>query len=332
MMSEPGRDSQRAGEQCYRVYGIALASDFPFRTPLVRADEDRDLTFTRVWSAPTDLMWDAGEPVFESQYVTDDGEPHVRLCRHDGLDVFHHAGVADYYVWPDRIVCHQHDEGATDVVELFFLSLLAGFWLECRGTVALHASAVNVNGQAVVFLATNTGGKTSLSTTLMQAGHSLLTDDFLAVTVSEQTAVGHPGFPQMRMWPDLADHFLGGHAHLPLVLPNTDKRQIPVQTGGLGSFCSEARPLSRLYLPLRVDDPGAPIRVEPVPPQQALIELVRESFLGTVLEKAGLHRERFARLASLVGQVPMSRLTYPSGLDRLPDVRAAILADMEVDA
>jgi len=332
MMPERVADGRRAEEEHYRVYGLTLASDFPFRTPLVQADEDRDLTFTRVWHAPTGHPWDAGEPVFESQYVRDDGEPHVRLYRHDGLDVFRHAGVADYYVWPDRIVCHQHDEAASDVVELYFLSLLAGFWLECRGTVALHASAVDVNGQAVVFLATNTGGKTSLSSTLMQAGHSLLTDDFLAVTLSERKALGHPGFPQMRMWPDLADHFLGGHADLPLVLPDTDKRRVPVQAGGLGSFCNEAKPLSRLYLPVRVDDPGATVRVEQVPPQQALIELVRESFLGTVLEKAGLHRERFARLASLVGQVPMARLVYPSGLDRLPEVRAAIIADLEVDA
>jgi hypothetical protein len=327
-MTEPARDSQPAGEQCYRVYGITLASDFPFRTPLVPADEDRDLTFTRVWHAPTGHRWDSGEPVFESQFLTDDGEPHVRLYRQDGLDVFRHAGVADYYVWPDRVVCHQHDEDATDVVELYFLSLLAGFWLECRGAAALHASAVNVNGQAVVFLATNTGGKTSLSTTLMQAGHSLLTDDFLAVTFSGQTAVGHPSFPQMRMWPDLADHFLGGHADLPQVLPNTDKRRVPVGARGLGRFCNESRPLSRLYLPLRVDDHAAPVRLEPVPPQQALIELVRESFLKTVLEKAGLHRERFARLASLVSQVPMARLVYPSGLDRLPEVCAAIVEDV----
>ena len=71
--------------------------------------------------------------------------------------------------------------------------------------------------------------------------------------------------------------------------------------------------------------------MEPILPRQALIELVRESFLGTVLEKAGLHRERFARLASLVGRVPMARLVYPSGLHRLPEVRAAIFEDMGAD-
>ncbi len=327
-MSEPAPEDRHAGERCYRVYGITVETDFPFRTPLIPVDETPDLTFTRVWDPPAVGPWRDGEPIFESQYVLDDGESQVRLYRRDDFHVFRQAGVADYYMWPDRIVCHQQDEAATEVVELYFLSLLTGFWLESRGTVVLHASGVSVNERAVVFLATNTGGKTSLSTSLMQAGHPLLTDDFLAVTLSEETAVGHPGFPQMRMWPDLADHFLGGHVHLPLVLPETEKRRVLVELEGLGSFCTAARPLSRLYLPVRVDDPGVPIRVEPIPPQQALIELVRESFLGTVLEKAGLHRERFARLASLVGQVPMARLVYPSGLDRLPQVRDVILGDL----
>ena len=165
----------------------------------------------------------------------------------------------------------------------------------------------------------------------MQMGHPLLTDDFLAVSLPGEEAVAHPGFPQMRMWPDLANHFLGGHAHLPLVVPETEKRRVAVGEEAFGAFCTDERPLSRLYLPARVDDSQAAIRVEPIPPQQALIELVRESFLSTVLEKAGLHRERFARLVSLVGSIPMARLVYPSGLDRLPDVRDAILEDMGVE-
>ena len=327
-MPEVAPDNQQDGQTCYRVYGVTVASDFPFRTPLIPTNGVPDLTFTRVSHPPVVDTWRDSEPIFESRYLTDDGEPQVRLYRHDEFQVFRQAGVADYYMWPDRIVCHQRDEAATIVVELYFLSLLTGFWLESRGVVALHASAVSVNERAVVFLATNTGGKTSLSTSLMQAGHPLLTDDFLAVSVLDDIAIGHPGFPQMRMWPDLADHFVGDHAQLPLVMAGTEKRRVRIEAEGLGSFCPEDRQLSRLYLPARSEDVDATIRIEPVPPQEALIELVRESFLSTILEKAGLHRERFARLASLVRQVRMARLVYPSGLDRLPEVRGAILEDL----
>jgi len=233
-------------------------------------------------------------------------------------------------MWPDQIVCHQHDAAATQLVELYFLSLLSGFWLESRGTLVLHASAVSIEGRAAVFLATNTGGKTSLATSLMRGGHPLLTDDFLAVSVGEpdDAVLAHAGFPQMRMWPDLADHFLGTHEHLARVLPDIRKRRVPVEDEGLGSFCAESRPLVRLYLPAR-DESTSEIRIESVSPQEALIELVRESFLSTVLEKAHLHAPRFHRLTTLVGRVPMKRLTYPAGLELLPTVREAILADVE---
>jgi hypothetical protein len=313
----------------FRVYGFTLETDFPFQTPLIPAEASPDLTFVRSPVPPPVGPWRDHPAVFESRYLTEAGEPQMRLYRMDDLHVFRQTDVADYYMWPGRVVCHQHDPTATDVVELLFLSLLSGYWLESRGSVVLHASAVSVRDGAVVFLATNRGGKTSLSTSLLQAGHTLLTDDLLAVSMTGTEAIGHPGFPQMRMWPDVADHFLGGHAHLPPVLPETGKLRVRVEEEKLGAFCADDRPLTRLYLPEREDDPEALIRAELVPPQQALIELVRESFLTTVLEKTGLHRKRFGRLTSLVNHVPMKRLIYPAGLDRLPSVRDAILEDLE---
>jgi hypothetical protein len=321
------------GGDLYRLYGITLASDFPFQTPLYRAEGKPDLSFSRVWEAPDAPLPDGADAVFESRYRTEDGRPQVRLYRGDDVHLFRQTGIADWYMWSDRIVCHQHDESATELVELYFLSLLCGFWLESRGNVVLHASAVSVDDRAVVFLATNTGGKTSLATSLMRAGHPLLTDDFLAVSVPEdgEGALGHPGFPQMRMWPDLADHFIGAHEHLPHVLPDIRKRRVPVEAEGLGAFCSETRPLARLYLPAR-EESVSEVVLETVPAQEALIELVRESFLSTVLEKAGLHGRRFHRLATLVRRVPMKRLVYPAGLERLPAVCEAIFADLASDA
>jgi hypothetical protein len=218
-MPEPAPDGQRAGDRRFRVYGVTVASEFPFQTPLVPAEGTPDLTFRLVSNPPEAGPWQDGAPVFESRYLTEGGEPQVRLYRHGDLHVFRQVGLADYYLWSDRIVCHQHDQAATGVVELSFLSLLTSFWLESHGAVVLHASGVSVRGRAAVFLATNKGGKTSLSASLMQMGHPLLTDDLLALTFSDEQAIAHPGFPQMRMWPDLADHFLGGHAHLPLVVP-----------------------------------------------------------------------------------------------------------------
>ncbi|MFO7586873.1 MAG: hypothetical protein R6X22_02270 [Gemmatimonadota bacterium] len=313
----------------YRVYGLVVESDFPFRTPLPETGDAPDLSFRRVWDPPVPVDWRDSEPAFESRYLDDLGRPRIRLHRLDGLDVFRHAGVADYYVGPDGIVCHQHDSASTPIVEVYFLSLLAGFWLETHGRLVLHGSAVSIGDRAAVFLATNTGGKTSLAASLMRLGHPLLTDDFLAVSLDDGVALGFPSFPQMRMWPDLADHFADDHRDLPRVLADTEKRRVPVGTPGIGAFCPLPRPLARLYVPFRrpAGEEG-PVRIEPLSPREALLELLRESFLRTILERTGLHERRFARLAELARLVPMARLDYPSGLDRLPDVSRTIVADV----
>jgi hypothetical protein len=253
------------------------------------------------------------------------------MYRTSEVDVLAYTAVGDFYLWPDRIVCHQRVSNSDGPLELYLLGLVLCFWLERHGRRVLHASAVSVDALATVFLASREGGKTSLSASLMQAGHPMLTDDFLALSLSGEGAIGYPGFPQMRMWPDLAEHFLGTSRDLPRVLPDTDKRRVPVgDPDGLGPFCEEPRPLARMYIPERraVEESGEEVTFELVSPRDAVIELVRESFLATILECAGLHAERFHSLVSLVQRVPVLRVSYPSGLEHLPRVREAILEDM----
>ena len=104
-------------------------------------------------------------------------------------------------------------------MEIRLLGPVFSFWLELQGIPVLHASAVLVEGQAVAFLSSNYGGKTSLAATLMQAGHPLLTDDFLPVERGDGLYLGRPGYPTMRMWPEEAEHFLGSYEDLGLVHP-----------------------------------------------------------------------------------------------------------------
>jgi hypothetical protein len=315
----------------YSIYGVSLATDFPFATPLVPTEADPDVEFIRTLETPHAAPWRGHEPLFESSTLEESGEPALYLYRASGVDVLHYTGVADYYLWPDRIVCHQLASGVEASIELYLLGLVFCFWLEKRGRCVIHASAVSVDGRAAVFLATNAGGKTSLAASLVEDGHPMLTDDFLAMSVGSGQVIGYPAFPQMRMWPDLATHFLGTAREFPRVLPGVDKRRVPVRSeGGLGPFGDEPCPLERLYLPERrpPGERGDKISFQPVTPRDAVVELIRESFLTRILEMTGLHEERFRALARVAESVAMVRLSYPSGLEHLPRVRQAILEDL----
>ncbi len=315
----------------HRIFGLTLASDFDFATKLAPGSGAPTLTFNRTSSAPVAGGWEDVVPAYASPYRTSAGESRVCLYRSEGLDVLRFAGLADFYLWPDHIVCHAAPEVADALLEICFLGAVLSFWLECQGVPTLHASAVVSRGRAVAFLSSNKGGKTSLAAALLPAGCSLLTDDILALERRGDVFVGRPGYPQMRMWPEEASHFLGGFAGLESVHPELNKLRVPVGDGWLGEFCADSQPLSRIYIPSRRSgkEVGDRVEVQRLPPAAALIELVRNSFTGRIVEGLGQQERRLGFFADLVVRVPVCRLVYPSGLRLLPVVGEAVLRDVQ---
>jgi hypothetical protein len=164
------------------------------------------------------------------------------------------------------------------------------------------------------------GGKSGLAAAMVQAGFPLLTDDLLVLDEREERWEVRPAYPEMRMWPDEAAHFAGPPEALPLVQSDSEKRRVAIGDGGFGSFLDASTPLSCIYLASRRPEMDGGAEIQPVSRSEALIELVRHSFSPRLVEAAGLQPARLDRLARLVRAVPVRRLVYPSGFDRLPEV------------
>lgn len=314
----------------YSLYGLTLASDFPFANRLTKGNDGPDLTFRMVETPPVS-GWEEDEPAFATSPEIDGVEESL-LCvyRRPDYYVLRFTDVADYYLWPDTIACHLLDPACKHLVEIHLLGIVISLWLELRGIPALHASAVAFEGRAAAFLATCSGGKSSLAASLMQDGCPLLTDDILAVERRGEVFEGHPGYPQMRMWPEQARHFLGRCEGLEIVHPAYSKRRVPLGKGGLGSFCSQQLPLGCLYLPERRDPAEQGIEVEfaPVSRVEGVMALVGQSFIPNTVQGLGLQPRRFGLFSSLLSRVPVRRLIYPDGFEHLPRVRRAIMEDL----
>jgi hypothetical protein len=311
----------------YRIYGTTLETGFPFRWPVPRGDGPVDLSFRCTDAPPLELDWATMTPAF-SQHLTDrEGSPDVSYHVLDELDVVRIRGVADHYLWPDRIVCHLHDPDLAYLVEIQLLGMVLALWLERRGVPTLHASVAVVDGSAVAFLGTKGGGKTTAATALVAAGHQLLVDDLVALRFRDGEVLAEPGYPMLRLWPEQLEHFLGpGHTdELPLVHPAFSKRRIGVGDR-FGTFHGSAAPLRRVYVPQRED--GGEVTLAPLRSSSALIELVQHSFLSHEMIPLGLARGRLAELARVVDRMPVSTVRYPNGFERLPGLVAAIEADV----
>lgn len=313
----------------YSLYGLSLASDFPFANQLEEGTGTPGLTF-RVAEAPT-TGWEGRMPVYASPFRLDSGQSVFYVYRQDNYHVLRFTEVADFYLWSDSIICHLLDPDYDYMIEIYLLGVVFSVWMELLGLPALHASVAVVEDHAAAFLATNSGGKSSLAATLMQAGYPLLTDDVLPLEHhSERLFLGRPGYPQMRMWPDQAQRFLGCYEDLEIVHPAYSKRRVPVGEDGLGTFRDEPVPLACLYLPERRDpvEWGTGIEIVSVPRVEALVSLIGQSFVPRTVEALGLQKQRLGFFASLVAEVPVRRLIYPNGFDHLPSVRSAILDDL----
>lgn len=314
----------------HRIYGLTLGSDFPFASPLGEGGSPpADLLFGL---EPSSSLVKEEASIYRSRRQTAEGEPAVRLYRLEDREVLRFSGVVDFHLWPDRITGHPAAPDREALIEIHLLGPVLSYWLEKHDLSMLHASAVAAGGRAAGFLSTHGGGKSGLVAALLQAGGALLTDDVLPVEEIDEndgTFLGRPGYPQMRMWPDEAGHFLGSFEDLPLVHPDLTKRRVTLGPGGFGSFHDSALPLSCLYLLDRQESRETPIEIHSVSPRDALLELLRHSFTPLLVEAAGLQPARFDRLARLVRQVPVRRLRYPSGFDLLPGVAEAVRRDLE---
>jgi hypothetical protein len=253
----------------------------------------------------------------------------ARLYDLDGHVVIGFTGVAEFHLSPKGIVAYVLKPAQELLLELRLLGVVLGLWLELQGLVVLHSSAAVVDDKAMAFCSSNRGGKSSLAGTLVQLGHPLLSDDILALENIDGRIAAHAGYPQMRMWSDLAQHFLGPDIDLDPVLPGHEKLRVPVGAQGLGSFCDQARPLGCLYLPARQDmtaGSGLDIVITPLPRRDALVELLRRGFVSRLAEALGGAERRLDFLANLVRQVPVYRLIYPSGFRHLERVGQELLA------
>lgn len=313
----------------YEIYGIILESNYPFKSLLAVASTSPDITFSYVDAAPRVEEWKRTMPVSSTQSQTEDGENLVALYRMNGFDVVHIGNSVDFYIWPEKIVAHLLESQFDEMVEIQFLGWILSIWLELHHVPAVHASAIVTKYGAVGFISSSKGGKSALAAAFVKVGFPLLTDDILPIEEREgPTYFGRPGYPQMRMWPDIAKYFLGDYENLEIVHPKFTKRRVPIGPHSFGTFCRDKKRLKVLYIPERQNENGD-IRIESISPKDALIELVKYSFSARTVAALGLEGERMKFFAGMVMHVPMRRLIYPSGFHHLAEIRDALENDIE---
>jgi hypothetical protein len=117
---------------------------------------------------------------------------------------FDDTGTFDIHT-SDRTIVWYRGAGATDTAfRADLLGRVLALAAHADGHLALHASAVSIEGRAVALIGPKRAGKSTLAMALVRHGARLLTDDTLVVRLRPESVWAAPGVQRIRLWDDSA--------------------------------------------------------------------------------------------------------------------------------
>lgn len=259
---------------------------------------------------------DRGEPLLQIWNVNPGS--FVRMAYEDGTQ-FWLDGLREniWATWPDHLPL----ENTTS----YLLGPVLGLLLRLRGVVCLHASAVEIEGQAVAFVGSPGAGKSTAAAAFSKMGYAVLSDDIAALEEREGLFYLVPAYPQLRLWPESVEMIYGRAEALPPFNPEWDKRGLGPGDQGV-RFENRACPLGAVYI-LSDRRPAPAPYVQPLRSQGALLSLVADTYANKILDRDMRARE-FEVLGRLAACVPIRRLFPPSDPDRLQALCRVIETDV----
>jgi hypothetical protein len=304
-------------EHLYSVYGISVASDIAFDLP-VPAAGGRPLASVRFARGDDELFAAvrSAEPAGGAWFVCREQE--------DGSVYFRWSGLYEFHAEAGGAILRYRPIGTTGshVLENFLFGQALSFALIGQNIEPVHAAVVDVGGEAIALLGDCTYGKSTLAAAFLAQGCRLLTDDVLVVQRRGSRFVAQAGTGRIKLNPDSARAVLPGHAGTPVV-PSSEKRAFRLDSPMVQRAPTELRAF--VVLPTPAERAGcARTALEPLNRTSLFHHLVKNTYVR-YLEGRGRLRRNFGWNAELAGAVAGYALRYPSGIDRLPLVAAAVV-------
>lgn len=169
--------------------------------------------------------------------------------------------------------------------------------LHLQGAVLLHASAIVMNGKAVLFAGESGSGKSTTAAMLHRLGYEVLADDVIEVRGREAWAV----MPNIRLWPDVLDALYGSAAAFPDRAPSWNKKLLRA-----GEVSGPREIAAILFLERR--DGAA--RMERIEPRTGWLRLIADAPAAR-LPHPEMERKIFETTSALADRVPMFSFVAP---------------------
>jgi len=212
-------------------------------------------------------------------------------------------------------------------VRAFLLGSAVGALLHQRGALPLHASAVELDGRAVAFVAPSGGGKSTIAMHLHHLGHRVIADDLCAVEVAGGRARLWPGLRTLKLWRASLGAIDRTPDGLEPVLERMDKYRVPLDAP------AEDRAFD-LAAVIRLDwddESGGGPALAPVGGAAGVGVLVANTFRGRLVAPMARGAAHWRQCVDLFAAAGVFVLARPRALDRL-DAASTLVIDRFGDA
>ena len=298
----------------YLAYNLTIGSEFPLPELLTRR------------AGPVDIMIRCGHT---GRAEPPPGRVGSSFTWSDDEAFYYWENVGGFLVRQgSEIIVEAHPGVEERLVRLPLLGTVISAALVQRGLLCLHASGIRIKGGAAAFIGFSGRGKSTMAAALYAHGYTFLGDDLVAVDLNHEQPLVYPGFPLMKIMPEMAKALFkadGGRF---------ERLAAPVPKVGCSArqnFTSEPLPLHTIF----VLEEGDSVTLTRLRPEDAVWELLRQTYsfllhhnrLPTV--EAG---RNLMRCSDAANRVAVYRLERPRRLDVVGEVIEAIEATVQTDA
>ena len=289
----------------YTAFGLQIESELPLPGLLPGSNRPPDVHI-RHGPVPTALP----NPVGKSAYF------HATFQATPDTFLLTVPDVARYLVVKGQeISIHRAPNCREDYLPLYLLGSAFGTLLHQRRLLVLHASCIQTNRGAVLFVGPSGHGKSTLLTALVDRGYAMMSDDVTAITMESASGpVAFSAYPRLRLSADAAariDYPVEGLQRI----RDAGKYLVPVT-----HFCADPLPVHAVYA---LNIHAAPnIQLAPVETAQRFALVGANTYRYAFLEGLGLRQVHFhaaTRLAKTVHIGSITRPVSPFLLDELVD-------------
>ncbi len=281
----------------YRIYGTTLCSEIEYPHLIPTDGHDADIYLKNTSSL---LSMTEKETTY---YVSPITKTHILFCNQVGI--FQITDGTTITICPKEGISMDQ---LTPFVFGYSIAML--FWQ--RNQLAIHCSAVECDGKALIIAGDSGSGKSTLTTKLLENGFRLMTDDVAIVDISSEGHIMvYPAFPQQKLCRDAVHRNHLNTEDLLYIDEDRDKFAVPRRN----CFCDSPCKLSAM-LCLSVQNEDSDVLLTELNGHQKLISFLENNFLFPMFRNSGgFCTEDMQKCLQTVQTLPLYRMMRPFGID-----------------